>query len=174
MKKQTTRTCQAKRLLLALVLLLQFVASGWAQLTDGSETADGRVLVWGNVRDLFNNECLSGVRVDLLSPKDSSIVVADTCRDNTLMYAPGLREKMRMDYRPEELIYYSLQARPGRYLMRFLCRGYAPKIVPIEVPSKLNGRQLKRWKANDVQLQRVAERQLGEAVVTATKIMMVN
>lgn len=174
MKKQSTRTCQAKRLLLALVLLLQFVASGWAQLTDGSETADGRVLVWGNVRDLFNNECLSGVRVDLLSPKDSSIVVADTCRDNTLMYAPGLREKMRMDYRPEELIYYSLQARPGRYLMRFLCRGYAPKIVPIEVPSKLNGRQLKRWKANDVQLQRVAERQLGEAVVTATKIMMVN
>lgn len=38
----------------------------------------------------------------------------------------------------------------------------------------MNGRPLKRWKANDVQLQRVAERTLGEAVVTATKIMMVN
>ena len=175
MKRHTTKTHQALRLVLVLILLLQFGISGWAQQSNDADTPDGRVLVWGNVRDYFNNECLAGVRVDLLSPKDSSIVAADTCRDNALMYnTPALQARIRSERSPEELIYYSLQARPGRYLMRFLCRGYAPKIVSVEVPAKVNGRPLKRWKANDVQLQRVAERTLGEAVVTATKIMMVN
>ena len=48
----------------------------------------------GNVRDAYSYDYLDGVRVELLSPSDSAVVVADTCRNLALGYDDWFRKHL--------------------------------------------------------------------------------
>lgn len=130
--------------------------------------------VWGNVRDVFTNEWLADVRIEAVSPADGKIVAVDSCRDRSRIYVDEAGRRFKVYQEPAQCIYYSLRMVPGEYLLRLIRKGYAVKEQTVVVPGKINGRKLKKWKAEDIAMRRTSERELGEAVVTATKVMMVH
>ena len=160
-----------KKYLFTTIFFLQFFAVGCMA---SAATPQDSTTVWGNVRDAFNQNYLSGVRVELLSADGGEVLAIDSCKDYTLKYPDWMRQNIRESSRLSAYILYKFQILPGKYRLRFSCRNYDSQDMDIDVPAKKHGRTLKKWQVDDVVLQRRAERQLGEAVVTATKIMMVN
>ena len=130
--------------------------------------------VKGNVRDVFTYEYLSDVCVELLST-DSVTLATDSCLDFSMRYEGGLRELYRRQYEPRDLVFYSLKTRPGNYLMRFTREGYAPLVKPVSLfPHKKGLKDRQSISMDDVFMQPTLQKSLGEAIVRATKIIMVN
>lgn len=129
----------------------------------------------GNVRDARNYDYLWNVRVELLSPADSTVLYADSCRNHLLLYSSNARDFLRRNHTDNApYIRYQMRVRPGKYLLRCSRDGYTTKVVPLTIPAKRYGRATREWKAEDVILSRLREQQLGEATVRATRILMVN
>ena len=160
-----------KNLLLILFLLLPMAV---LRAVASPAAAPDSLTVWGNVHDVYDYKCLLGAQVEFVSLSTGEVLVSDSTRDITLKFDENSRRYYRRISSPEDRIKYTVRMLPGNYLMRVRCKGYAPFDKVVTVPAKQNGRKIDTWKADDVKLQRVSERQLGEAVVTATKIMMVN
>lgn len=139
-----------------------------------SEPADS-LLLSGNVRDAYTYDYLWDVRVELLSPADSSVLYSDTCRNRLLLRGENTQTRLRLNHvNSAPYIKYEMRVLPGDYLLRCTREGYTPTTVPLSIPSKRYGRSTKEWQAKDVTMLRAMQQQLGEATVRATKIMMVN
>ena len=156
--------------ILGLVLFLSSI-SVMADIVTPTDT----VLLQGHVRDAFNKEYMAGVRVELLSATDERVILAvDSCRDYSLEYVEHLRNSFRQHHNPAEWMYYTFRIVPGYYQLRFSRAGYDNLLIPLKVPMKKNGRFVKNWQVEDAMMKKTVVQELGEAVVTGTKIMMVN
>ena len=161
--------CTLRRMLLSIFSLLAATPVVFAATPTDSLT------LTGNVRDAYSYDYLDGVRVELLSPSDSAVVVADTCRNLALGYDDWFRKHLeRVHADMGDHIKYTMRTLPGDYLLRCSREGYATLVTPLSIPAKTYGRRTKAWKAPEVLLFRQMERQLGEATARATKIMMIN
>lgn len=164
-----------QKVILSLILFALSVATAFAQTQDKAGTKSAEtVSVKGNVRDAFNHAYLADTFVEVLTANDSTVVAADSCRDYSLMYDESIRADMCADWSPVDYMVYSFRIPAGDYLLRFTRKGYNELIMPLSIPRKQHGFATKEWRADDAMLQRVIERQLGEATVTATQIMMVH
>ena len=132
------------------------------------------MLLYGNVRDSFSKVYLSDVLVEVLSAADSSVVAVDSCRDWSASYPESVREEIRRNSLPRQYVQYRINVHPGRYILRFTGKGYQPLCMPLDISTKKYGRDATHCEAEDAFMQRRMEGKLGEAVVCATKIMMVN
>lgn len=133
-----------------------------------------QVRLYGNVRDSFSKVYLSDVLVEVLSAADSSVVAVDSCRDWSARYPASIRDEFRAGALPQQYVQYRIPVRPGKFLLRFTRQGYQPLVMPLDINTKRYGRDVTDWQAEDAFMQRSMEGKLGEAVVRATKIMMVN
>lgn len=164
-----------QKFLFSLILFVAFVTTAFAQTQDKPDAKPAEtVKVKGNVRDALNHAYLASTYVEVLSPQDSTVLAADSCIDYTLIYAEEIRAEIRADLSPVDYMVYSFNIPAGDYLLRFTRKGYNELIMPLSIPRKQHGFAVKEWHADDAMLQRVIERQLGEATVTATQIMMVH
>lgn len=129
----------------------------------------------GNVRDARSYDFLEQVRVELLSPADSTVLYADTCRNRLLFFSDGVQNALPPDdLRNAPYVIYRMHVLPGKYLLRCTRDGYLTKIIPVNIPAKRYGRPTREWRVDEVMLTRLREQQLGEATVQATKILMVH
>ena len=169
MTSSSAQFCTLRRMLLSIFSLLAATPVVFAATPTDSLT------LTGNVRDAYSYDYLDGVRVELLSPSDSAVVVADTCRNLALGYDDWFRKHLeRVHADMGDHIKYTMRTLPGDYLLRCSREGYATLVTPLSIPAKTYGRRTKAWKAPEVLLFRQMERQLGEATARATKIMMIN
>ena len=127
-----------------------------------SQDIKDSVAVYGNVSDSFTYEQLKGVHVEILRA-DSSLIY-DFHTDPVYGYG-GYRhniDKVGYLYVPRETC-----------LFRFTKEGYLPQSITLE--KKHIGRREKRVFLGEIHLKRVprGERDLGEAVVSVSKIRMV-
>lgn len=136
--------------------------------------SDEKVLLTGNVFDSYSRVCLTDVWVEVLSAADSSVVAADSCRDWTLQNPASIRKVLLQELHPSDYMQYRIRVPAGSYVLRFTREGYTPLTMPLSIPERKYRQPVKEWKAQQAFMQRQMQYELGEAVVKATKIMMVN
>ena len=156
-----------KHFLFTLLLAL-FCFQAYAQ----SERKD-TVIVTGNVLDSFTREYLDSVHVELLQPL-SGEVVTFTYIDDWAKRIEDEDERHHMEqWNPVvRRRVYRFKAVPGTYTLRLSLPGYQEKEVELTIPPRRYGRRTETWEVKDVLLDKDRTRQLGEAVVHATKIKM--
>ena len=159
-----------KTYFLFAIFLLQFFAM---PCMAKDVVAGDSVLVWGNVIDSYSYNCMTGVRVELVSAADSKVLAVDSTYDYTLKHNEELRRIVSRQDEQLGFILFKMRVLPGVYRLRFSCKGFAPQERTLHVLAKQRGRKLKNMRVGNIVMQRMAERELGEAVVTASKVMMV-
>lgn len=154
------------RFLLALLALL--LVSNARAATNDSITVNGQVL------DAFTHEALDSVRIDV-QPKDG---VAEVYGSPFFTYdvSAETREYLgsSIEAFPPRYRYDFKVPSAGTYVLTLTHKGYATQEVEVKVPARQYGRKTREWEAKDILLLRSRERALSEAVVTATKVMMVH
>lgn len=63
--------------------------------------------------------------------------------------------------------------RAGKYVLGFAKNGYVNKTMVVDIPARKYMQRVTSWSAGDILLNRSREYKLGEATVTASRIMMV-
>lgn len=127
----------------------------------------------GFVRDAYTHEALDSVRIEVqdkggIGMFENAFFTYDFAAEARIMY------NMDMDTCPPQIGYHIMLPTAGTYILSLSRKGYATQEVEIKVPARQYGRKTRLWEAKDILLQRSRERALGEAVVTATKVMMVH
>lgn len=116
-----------------------------------------------NPIDAITESTLTQARVSLLSPIDSTEV--DTFRQIKILGDVKVRYKYVYENNNTTL--------PIKYLVRVACKGYEPAYHNLNIlPSEVKHDEVVR-NMGHVRLQRVFQRTLSEATVTASRIMMV-
>lgn len=159
--------------LFILLLLIALPVFCFGSRTCGSAAPDS-VHVSGNVLDAFTREYLDSVKVEMYNLQDAQQVVGTDIIDDWIKRIDDPDERKNMDrWNPKvRRRVYRLKAVPGTYILRFTCRGYKPKEVDVTIPARRYGRRTESWEIKDVMLDKDRSRQLGEAVVAATKVKM--
>lgn len=159
-------TMKHLRFLFALLALI-LVPSARAATND-SITVNGQVL------DAFTHEALDSVRIDVQA-KDG---VAEVSGSPFFTYdvVAEMREYLggTIDTFTPRYRYDFKVPSAGTYVFTLSRRGYATQEVEVKVPARQYGRKTREWEPKDILLLRSHERVLGEAVVQATKVMMVH
>ena len=138
----------------AFLIMLYFSIAAFAQKT--------YVYVKVNPVDAITESSLTKARISLLNPTDSTEV--DTFR--RLKVIGDVVERSIFIYEKEHA------ALPFKRIVRVECDGYETAYQDLNIlPSE--GKHGEVAREEKIQLQRILQRQLGEAVVTASKIMMV-
>ncbi|MDO4211682.1 MAG: outer membrane beta-barrel protein [Bacteroidales bacterium] len=154
------------RFLFAFLVLL--LASSSLAATNDSISINGQVL------DAFTHEALDSVRIDVQA-KDG---VAEVSGSPFFTYdvVAEMREYLgsSIEAIPPSYRYDFKVPSAGTYIFTLSRRGYATQEVEVKVPARQYGRKTREWEAKDILLLRSRERALSEAVVTATKVMMVH
>lgn len=162
--------------LFILLLLIALPRMSFGARTCGSSLShlSDSIRVSGNVLDAFTREYLDSVRVEMYALSNILEPVATDMIDDWIKHIDDPDERKNMDrWNPKvQRRIYRLKAVAGQYVLRFSCPGYKPKEVDVTIPARRYGRRTESWEVKDVLLDKDRSRQLGEAVVTATKIKM--
>ena len=143
-------------------------------LTSARAATNDSITVNGQVLDAFTHEALDSVRIDV-QPKEGIAEVVGSpfftfdVSAETREYLGSSIEAFPPKYRYDFKVPCA-----GTYVLTLSRRGYATQEVEVKVPARQYGRKTREWEAKDILLLRSRERALGEAVVTATKVMMVH
>ena len=123
------------------------------------QTGDS-VTVQGTVSDAFSREKLVGVDVRVTDGKGFEASTTSTL--------------LKGRQRRFDLYFFNVKVpRPGKYALTLSKDGYATKTLKITVPAKKYMKKVTFWKTDEILLSREREQTLGEATVTASRIMMV-
>lgn len=115
------------------------------------------------VDEVYTNTTLSKARVSLLSAKDSMLI--DTLRRERVSY-----ETMEQ----YQYVYFSKDVTlPAEYIVKMECEGYETKFVKISIKPEDADHGQFHYGLWGVKMKRERSQKLGEAVVTASKVMMV-
>lgn len=131
------------------------------------------IRISGRVLDAFSHEVLDSVRIDVrqkegIAGKEFAFYTFDLNAEVRAAY------DLALEAAPPEYGYEFLLPSAGTYVFSFSRKGYTPQEITVRIPSRRYGRSTKEWHPKDVLLQRFRERTLNEAVVRATKVMMVH
>ena len=139
----------------------------------GAKAAGDSITINGQVLDRFTHEALDSVRIDVQQKEG---VAQFDCPFFTYDVVAAMREYLggSLDTFPPTYRYNFKVPSAGTYVLTLSHKGYATQEVEIKVPARQYGRKTREWEPKDILLQRFRERTLGEAVVTATKVMMVH
>ena len=158
---------------IAIFNILLFLVSFFS-LTSARAATNDSITVSGKVLDAFTHEALDSVRIDVQLKEGIAEVFGSPFF--TYDVVAEMREMYGMDIYtcPPEIGYQFKLPTSGSYVLTLSRRGYATQEVEIKVPARQYGRKTREWEAKDILLLRSRERALSEAVVTATKVMMVH
>ena len=157
-----------KRNLLFLVIALSLACTSAVQAQSPVKSKEYPYEISCEVFDSFTHEGVIGCKAELLRP-DSTYICDGT------YYDKGRRGTITGGWRVQSIAYFYLATKePADYIVRISKEGYETAYVPIHVRFV---RGSKYYFAPDIYLRKVQkktqDRQLGEAVVRATKIKMV-
>lgn len=123
-------------------------------------TTNDSILVRGIVSDAFSRESMADVEV--------SVSNGDGFLSATKSFT------FRAQQRQFDRTYYEMKVpRAGRYIFTFMKDGYITKSITLEIPERKYMKRVTFWQASGVFLSRGNDYKLGEATVTASRIMMV-
>ena len=128
-----------------------------------AQTSKDSVAVYANVKDSFTYEILKGVRVEIM--RQDSTLIDEFSTDQIYRYGGYLHNVDRLGY---------LYIPRTTCIFRFTKDGYLPKTITLS--RKTIGKREKRVFLGEIVLKKkpkTYEQELGEAVVTASKIRMV-
>lgn len=157
-----------KRNLLILVIALSLACTSAVQAQSPVKSKEYPYEISCEVFDSFTHEGIIGCKAELLRP-DSTYICDGT------YYDKGRRGTITGGWRVQSIAHFYLATKkPTDYIVRISKEGYETAYVPIHVRFV---RGSKYFFAPDIYLRKVQkktqDRQLGEAVVRATKIKMV-
>lgn len=141
---------------LALFTAFPYIASAAVQRDS--------VIVVGTVRHSLTQQKLAGVTLRVENPIDSSLVTATYTDDVRILM--GLIPK-GSEINEETVMYRFKVPQTGKYIIQARLLGFQPKYIELEIP-----KNAKEWNAPDIFLKEDTH-MLGEATVTASKLMMV-
>ncbi|MCQ2267173.1 MAG: outer membrane beta-barrel family protein, partial [Bacteroidaceae bacterium] len=142
-------------------------------LSSARAATSDSITVSGQVFDAFTREPLDSVRIEVevkegVAEPAGPFITFDLVADARQKYG------MNIYTCPPYIGYRFMVPTSGTYALTLSRRGYATQKVEVKVPARQYGRKTREWKPKDILLQRFRERALDEAVVQATKVMMVH